>query len=82
MIVLRYRFHPAWWSAGGQPVLRYPVPEDIGGFIALRDPGRNVTLHFDPAAMLRAFWPDPIPNTQSEFIASPPPGADPPLHAK
>ena len=56
-IVLRYRYHPAWQTASGLPVHRYPVPEDPSGFIALRDPGKAVTLYFKPWEMLHAPWP-------------------------
>jgi hypothetical protein len=65
LVVLRYRFHPAWRASGGEPILRYPIPEDIAGFIAVKNPGRNLTLHFDPRAMLRAPWPDPMPDVPS-----------------
>ncbi len=61
IVVLRYRYHPAWRSDSGERVLRYPIPEDTKGFIALANPPRNLTLHFDPAAMLQASWPDPMP---------------------
>jgi hypothetical protein len=65
LVVLRYRFHPAWRASGGESILRYPIPEDIVGFIAVKNPGRNLTLHFDPRAMLRAPWPDLMPDVPS-----------------
>jgi hypothetical protein len=71
LIVLRYRYHPAWRSDSGQPVRRYPIPEDNTGFIAMENPGRNVTLRFDPAGMLRASWPDPMRVVPSKQYAAP-----------
>ena len=60
LIVLRYRYHPAWRTDSGETVLRYPVPEDQTGFLALEAPSRDVTLHFDPASIFGATWPEPI----------------------
>ena len=57
MVVLRYRFHPAWKTDTGIPVLQYPMPEDPVGFIALRNPPEAVSLIFDSWAMLKAEWP-------------------------
>ena len=57
LIVLRYRYHPAWKSLGGSVVEQYPVPEDPVGFLALRNPPRSLTLDFDAWAMLHAAWP-------------------------
>jgi hypothetical protein len=56
-VVLRYRYHPAWQASDGTPVLRYPVPEDPVGFIALKNPPASVTLRFDPWRMLFDPWP-------------------------
>jgi hypothetical protein len=58
LIVLRYRYHPAWRTSMGLPVHQYPIPEDPTGFIALKNPSDNVTLYFDPYLMLRAPWPE------------------------
>ena len=57
LIVLRYRYHPAWKASSGIEVLQYAVPEEPTGFIALRNPPRSVTLNFDPWKMLSAPWP-------------------------
>jgi hypothetical protein len=57
LIVLRYRYHPAWRTATGQPVQRYPVPGELAGFIALRDPPTELRLEFSPWAMLWTPWP-------------------------
>ncbi len=59
LIVLRYRYHPAWKTDNGTAVYQYPVPEDPTGFIALRNPTERVTLKFDPWAQLHAPWPEP-----------------------
>ena len=42
LVVLRYRYHPAWLASNGQQVERYPLPEDPTGFIALRAPPAEV----------------------------------------
>jgi hypothetical protein len=57
LVVLRYRYHPAWRASGGVAVERYPVPEDPTGFIALRNPPGAVTLRFDAVGMFSARWP-------------------------
>lgn len=57
LVVLRYRYHPAWQTTSGLTVQQYPVLEDPSGFIALRSPPHTVILRFDPLAMLRAPWP-------------------------
>jgi len=57
-IVLRYRYHPAWEASDpGTSIYRYPLPEDAVGFLAIRNPGREVVLHFRPWKMLSARWP-------------------------
>jgi hypothetical protein len=58
LVVLRYRYHPAWRASPALAVERYPVPEDPTGFIALRDPPETVTLRFDPIALFSARWPE------------------------
>jgi hypothetical protein len=58
LIVLRYRYHPAWRTAGGEAVQRYPVPGDRAGFIALYDPPTELQLEFSPWAMLWTPWPE------------------------
>jgi hypothetical protein len=57
LVVLRYRYHPAWLASNGQGVEHYPVPEDPAGFLALRDPPADLTLRFSPWAMLWTPWP-------------------------
>jgi hypothetical protein len=57
LVVLRYRYHPAWGASTGQPVQRYPVPEDPAGFLALRDPPPKLVLEFRPWAMFWTTWP-------------------------
>ena len=57
LIVLRYRYHPAWQTTAGLPISQYPIPEDPSGFLALRNPPESITLSFHPWAMLRAPWP-------------------------
>jgi hypothetical protein len=57
LVVLRYRYHPAWQASNGQQVERYPLPEDPTGFIALRTPPAELILKFSPWAMLWAPWP-------------------------
>jgi hypothetical protein len=57
LVVLKYRYHPAWQTTSGLPVYQYPIPEDPVGFIALRNPPEAVTLRFSPWAMLHAPWP-------------------------
>jgi len=56
LIVLRYRFHPAWTTNSNLPVERYPIPEDASGFIALKNPPSNITLKFDSKLFLNAPW--------------------------
>lgn len=57
LVVLKYRYHPAWRTSTGLQVHQYPIPEDAAGFIALEDPPEKVTLYFDPWEMLHAPWP-------------------------
>ncbi len=57
LVVLRYRYHPAWVASNGQRVEYFPVPEDPAGFIALRNPPAELTLRFSPWAMLWTPWP-------------------------
>ena len=52
VVVLRYRYHPAWEASSGTEIRSYPVPEDPRGFIALIDPQSGETLRFDPMKML------------------------------
>ena len=59
LVVLRYRFHPAWTSEPKIHLEPFPVPEDRAGFIALRDPPVSLVLRFDGRAMLTAQWPTP-----------------------
>jgi hypothetical protein len=58
MVVLKYRYHPAWKTDSGEAVVRHSIPEDPSGFLAIENPGREVTLRFDPAAIFGAAWPD------------------------
>jgi hypothetical protein len=57
LVVLRYRYHPAWRASEGVVVERYAVPEDPTGFIALRNPPETVMLQFDAVGMFGARWP-------------------------
>ena len=57
MVVLRYRYHPAWKAEPPVAITPYPIPEDPSGFIALIEPPQRVTLRFEPWRMLRAEWP-------------------------
>ena len=56
LVVLRYRYHPAWAAPKGVEILRYPVPEDPVGLIALRNPPAHVWLTFEPTAVFTAPW--------------------------
>ena len=58
LVVLRYRYHPAWNAPPGVVLEPHPIPEDAVGFLALRDPPPSVTLRFSPRDMLFAAWPD------------------------
>jgi hypothetical protein len=70
LVVIRYRYHPAWQAMPHVPILSYAIPEDPSGFIALQDPPDSVTLRFNPLAMVHAKWPEgklnPIKHTWSE----------------
>ena len=57
MVVLRYRYHPAWKAEPPVAITPYRIPEDPSGFIALIEPPQRVTLRFEPWRMLRAEWP-------------------------
>ncbi len=57
LVVLRYRYHPAWKTTSGVSLERYGIPEDPRGFLALRNPPREVSLRFDAWGMLTATWP-------------------------
>lgn len=57
LVVIKYRYHPAWQAPHGAQVLRYAIPEDPVGFIALRNPPPDTVLRFDPWAALTAAWP-------------------------
>jgi hypothetical protein len=57
IVVIKYRYHPAWKAPSGVKIHRYEIPEDAVGFIALENPPQNVVLQFDPIAMLKAQWP-------------------------
>jgi hypothetical protein len=56
LVVLRYRYHPAWKTNLNLPVQQYPVPEDPAGFIALENPPSSVILKFDAKLYLNAPW--------------------------
>ena len=58
LVVLRYRFHPAWKAVPAAVIEPYPIPEDRAGFIALRNPPPELILEFDTRAMLTADWPE------------------------
>lgn len=57
VVVLRYRYHPAWQAPEGVEVFQYRIPEDSIGFLGLRNPPPNLVLRFSPAAMFTAKWP-------------------------
>jgi hypothetical protein len=57
LIVIRYRYHPAWKSTPEVAISPYSIPEDSYGFIAIKDPPESVTLRFDPLMMVHAEWP-------------------------
>ena len=57
LVVLRYRYHPAWTTTSGTTIERFEVPEDPRGFLALRNPPPEVRLRFDSWGMLTATWP-------------------------
>jgi hypothetical protein len=58
VVVLRYRYHPAWEAEPPVEIRRHPVPEEPSGFIALLDPPSSVTLRFRPWEFLRTPpWP-------------------------
>jgi hypothetical protein len=59
LVVLRYRYHPAWRSSEGVVICSFSIPEDPAGFIALVDPPSSTTLTFDPWALFSAPWPEP-----------------------
>lgn len=60
LVVIPYRYHPAFTCDEGSELLRYPVPEDPMGFIAIRDPPQSVTLRFRPRRLFTARWQDPL----------------------
>lgn len=57
LVVLRYRYHPAWETTSGVRIERYEIPEDPRGFLAVRNPPPEVSLRFDAWGMLTAKWP-------------------------
>jgi hypothetical protein len=57
LVVIRYRYHPSWRATSDMPVFSYPIVEDPSGFIALKDPPEEVTLRFDPLALMAKPWP-------------------------
>ncbi len=63
LVVIRYRYHPGWRTVEGIPVLRYEIPDEPSGFIALENPPESVVLEFDAWHMLRANWPAEVANT-------------------
>ena len=56
LVVLRYRYHPAWKTTSGMSIERYEIPEDPRGFLALKNPPPEVSLRFDAWGMLTAKW--------------------------
>lgn len=57
LVVLRYRYHPAWETTSGVRIERYEIPEDPRGFLAVRNPPPEMSLRFDAWGMLTAKWP-------------------------
>ena len=60
LIVIRYRYHPAWTTPADLAIHHYPLPEDPIGFIALRNPPKDVTLRFRPWKLLTVQWPETL----------------------
>ncbi|HEV7280539.1 MAG TPA: hypothetical protein VGN57_10065 [Pirellulaceae bacterium] len=54
---LRYRYHPGWVSDPPRVIEPYPIEEDPGGLLQIRDPAPDMTLRFDPLRALREPWP-------------------------
>jgi len=57
LIVLRYRYHPAWRADNDIQIYQYPIPEDYAGFIALKNPPERVTLRLKPWLVFSETWP-------------------------
>lgn len=58
LVVLRYRYHPAWETSSGIPVYQYSLSEDPKGFLALKNPPESMKLVFNSRKILSATWPD------------------------
>lgn len=58
LVVLRYRYHPAWETSSGVPVFQYALSEDPKGFLALKNPSETMHLVFNSRKMLSATWPN------------------------
>jgi hypothetical protein len=56
LIILRYRYHPAWRAPAGVIVERIAIPEDPLGFLGLRNPPESMELRFDPIALFQSPW--------------------------
>ena len=59
VLVVPYRYHPAFYCEQGCELVRHSIPEDPLGFIAIRDPKPSMTLLFSPAAYFSETWPLP-----------------------
>lgn len=57
LVVINYRYHPAWVCEGPSSIEQYKIAEDPGGLIQIRKPADNMTLRFDPMRALSEPWP-------------------------
>ncbi len=57
IVVLRYRYHPAWSCDNQAIVAGYPVSGCQSGFLMIRTSSENVELTFSPLAIFTAKWP-------------------------
>lgn len=55
-VVLRYRYHPGWVCPPPSSIEPYPIEEDPGGLIEIRNPTPDMALRFDPVRALSQPW--------------------------
>lgn len=60
-VVLRYRYHPGWTCELPTTIESYPIPEQGGGLMLVRNPQSMTILRFDPLLGLRGEWPANVP---------------------
>jgi hypothetical protein len=60
-VVLRYRYHPGWGCELPTTIESYPIPEQGGGLLLVRNPRPTTILRFDPQRALREPWPANVP---------------------